>query len=93
MPKVAGFSWDDAKARSNLRVHGISFDSVARFDFDRAVSFPDDRFAYGEERWIAIGPIDRRLHVLVYTERRDIIRVISLREATRQEIRRYVDEI
>jgi len=45
----------------------------------------DDRHDYGEQRWIALGLIDGRLHVLVFTETMTGIRVISFRKANTRE--------
>ncbi|HDZ72128.1 MAG TPA: BrnT family toxin [Aurantimonas coralicida] len=84
-----GFEWDDTKAASNRAAHGVPFETARRFDFERAEIMVDDRRAYGETRMVAVGEIDGRVHVLVYTERRDRIRVISLRKANRKEIDRY----
>ena len=81
--------WDDAKAASNLRKHGIGFDSARRFEFDTAIVEIDAHVAYGEERLRAYGFVGTRLHVMVYVERGDAIRVISLRRATQNEKRAY----
>ena len=59
------------------------------FDFGSALVYEDDRKDYGEARMTAIGLVDRRHHVLVYTRRGDRIRVISFRKANIREIRRY----
>ena len=49
----------------------------------------DRRRAYGETRMIALGPIQGRAHVLVYTRRGAHIRVISLRKANDREVQLY----
>ena len=46
---------------------------------------------HAEPRWIAIGFIGAVLHLVVFTERGDNIRIISLRKATRREARTYVE--
>jgi len=51
--------------------------------------FPDTRQAYGEARYIALGYLDRRLHVLCFTETETGIRVISFRKANEREANRY----
>jgi|CXWL01.1.fsa_nt_gi uncharacterized DUF497 family protein len=83
------FEWDPSKARANLAKHGVSFETVADFDWSRAIEIEDDRFEYGEARTLALGPIKSRLHVLIYTSRGKIVRVISLRLATPRERRDY----
>jgi uncharacterized DUF497 family protein len=85
--------WDEAKARANLRKHGVSFDEAARFEFDTALIGIHDDLAYGEERLKAYGFIGRRLHVMIFVERVNMIRVVSLRMASSVEKRTYEDEI
>jgi hypothetical protein len=81
--------WDDDKADANAAKHGVCFDDVFAFDWSTALETIDDRADYGENRWIALGRIDTRVHVLVYTTRSDTIRVISLRKANRKEVQHY----
>jgi uncharacterized protein len=68
-----------------------SFERVEDFDFETASFKTDNRHDYGELRTRAVGFLDGRLHVLVFTERGKDIRVISLRKANRAEMRRYAD--
>jgi len=79
--------WDATKAASNLRKHGVGFDSALRFEFDTALVEIDGDVAYGEERLRACGFIGDWLHVMIYVERGEFLRIISLRKASRQEIR------
>lgn len=85
-----GFEWDDEKNRENIRKHGVSFEAVYHFDFDEAWQFEDEDET-DEERTIAVGFIGNKVFYLVYTMRFPNVRVISLRRATRQEVRDYVD--
>ena len=84
------FEWDEAKNRQNIRKHGIDFaDAVDLFNHPM-MTLLDDRDAYGEDRWIAIGWLQMLVGVVIYTERQgDVIRIISARKATQREIRRY----
>ena len=75
------------QARANQEKHGVSFEDVHRFDWGSAIEAEDVRYDYGELRMQALGLIDNRLHVLVYTMRSNSIRVISLRKANRRDIR------
>ncbi len=59
------------------------------FDWERAVIFEDDRFEYGETRFVAYGRIRGRLVAVVYTLRGDAVRIISLRKANSREEQRY----
>ena len=79
------YEWDEAKAVANLVRHKVDFNSATEFKWETAVETYDDRFDYEEERWIAVGYIDKKLHVLVYTIRSENIRIISLRKANKRE--------
>lgn len=57
-----------------------------------AIEATDDRSNYGEERWVALGLIGSRLHVLTYTVRDENMRLISLRKANRREREYYEEE-
>jgi uncharacterized DUF497 family protein len=81
--------WDPAKARLNLRKHGVRFaDAVTALEDERAISVRDE--AADEERWVTIGAdsLDRVL-VVVYTWRGEQVRLISARPATPRERRQY----
>ena len=85
------YEWDAAKNRENARNHGCAFDLMFDFDWAEAVEVLDDRFDYGEERWLALGPIGAKLYALAFSPRgNDKVRVISLRPATRKERTAYV---
>lgn len=86
------FEWNTGKAKANLAKHGVSFEAVAHFEFDTAYEY-EDRDAAGERRIVALGLIGDRVHVLVYAERGDAIRVISLRKAEKKEVRTYVENL
>lgn len=81
--------WDEAKRQENIRRHGLDFVGAERiFDGD-TVTVEDMRRSYGEPRWATVGILESRIVVLVYTERNDKLRCISLRKATRYEQRSY----
>ncbi|MBP7492092.1 MAG: BrnT family toxin [Rhodoferax sp.] len=81
------FEWDDQKAASNLHKHGVSFDeAVSVFGDSMALTFSDTDHAEVEERSRTYGISNRqRLLVIIHTERRNGIRIISARKATRYE--------
>jgi len=81
--------YDPAKRESNLAKHGVDFERVRDFDFETASYLPDDRFDYGEVRYVAVGYLDDRLHVLCFTETDTGIRAISFRKANKREVKRY----
>ncbi len=87
----AAFTWDPAKARSNLGKHSVSFeDATAVFDDPLATYEPSDTVE-GEARWRVIGVCRRSalLFVIYATwdeeDGTEIYRIISAREATRRE--------
>lgn len=86
------FEWDEEKDAENLKNHhmGLS-EGISVFDDGNRVEFLDDRFDYGEDRYITIGMnATARVLTVVYTERgEDTIRLISVRKATKAEERRY----
>lgn len=49
----------------------------------------DSRHSYGEVRYQLMGKIENRLFVLVYTLRRDVVRIISARKANQREVKHY----
>jgi len=85
-----GYEWDPAKARRNLRKHGVDFADAVTVLEDEAALTIRDPFSEQEQRWITLG-MDAlgRLLVVVYTWRRDRIRLISARPAAPRERRQY----
>jgi len=86
------FEWDPAKALSNIRKHGVSFDeAVTVFKDPLAFIFDDETHSEQEHREIIIGMSTLRRMILVcFVERiEDVVRIISARPATRQEIKDY----
>ena len=84
------FEWDERKNQSNLVKHGFDFaDAFRIFNLPMVVEF-DEREGYGEDRFIGIGLLNRRVVVVVYTEPdEETVRIISLRKALSHERRRY----
>ena len=84
------FSWDEEKAESNKRKHGISFETAMQVFFDpyRIDEYDADHSGY-EDRWLTIGCADPKILFVVYTERHETIRVISARRANKDEERNY----
>ena len=89
------FEWDDKKAKSNFRKHGISFEEAALvFDDPLAVS-KHDRIEDGEQRWQTIGMAGDCLLLLVAhtvcleESGAEVVRIISARRLGRKERRRY----
>jgi hypothetical protein len=88
------YTWDEEKNRANIRKHGIDFLDVPSMFQHPMVVFLDQRYDYGEDRWIGIGILKTLLAVVVFTEPGpDTTRIISARKATRNEERIYRDEV
>lgn len=85
--------FDPEKNRINIIKHDIDFNEVEHFDWDNAVIYKDKRKDYGEERRLAIGLIGQRVYILVYTIRKNSLRIISLRKANKREVKKYEKEI
>ena len=87
------FEWDEAKRRANIRQHGIDFADVAIVFAEETTTIIDDRFSYGETRFLTIGLLWGRLVAVAHTETDDVIRIISARKATNHEETIYFKEI
>ncbi len=87
------FEWDETKNSINIRKHKIDFSDVPiAFEGSMLIDY-DDRYDYGEERWIGMGIIHGLVVVVVFTEpRKDTIRIISARKANRSEQERYYEK-
>ncbi len=84
---MINFEWDDAKATSNFKKHRVTFDeAVTVFGDSLAITFPDTDHEDGEYRSRTYGiSTNGRLLVVVHTERRNNVRIISARKATKYE--------
>lgn len=82
-------TYDPEKNEKNIRERGISFGRAADFEWSSALVVEDTRKDYGESRFQALGFIEERLHMLVFTPRDPDTHVISLRKANKREVNRY----
>jgi hypothetical protein len=91
------FTWDEAKARANVRKHGVSFDEArSAFSDEQARIIDDPDHSDDEDRFILLGmSADLRLLVVVhaYREPGEVIRIISARKATSAERRAYSQKV
>lgn len=81
--------FDPDKSARNEEERGLPFTAVERFDWEGALFHEDDRYDYPEQRFIGLGKIGQRVHVVCFTPIEDGIRVISLRKANTREVKRY----
>lgn len=83
--------FDPAKNKLNRRQHGLSLGLASSLEWDEALVWVDDRFAYDELRMIGLVPHGDRLYYAAFVDRGEERRVISLRHAERREIKHYVE--
>lgn len=83
---MLSYAWDVEKADAK---HGVSFREVLDFDWSTALVVEDERRDYKETRYKALGMINGRLHVLIFTPRDASLRVISLFKANARERKTY----
>jgi uncharacterized DUF497 family protein len=88
------FEWDEAKAESNRRKHGIDFDDAIEAFYDPHSIMEQDRVVDGELRWQTIGLVgDAAIVLVAHTVdehgQEEVIRIVSARLADRKERRRY----
>lgn len=85
------FEWDEIKARTNQRKHGISFlETTEVFSDEHSSSVRDPDHSHREERYLLFGVSLKGNYLVVsFTERAETIRIISARQMTRQERNAY----
>jgi len=85
------FSWDPNKSASNKEKHGIDFDQTKEVFFDDNAIVDKGKTVNGEERWITIGKTLKLFIIaVVFTIRDTTIRIISARQARKNEIKEYI---
>ena len=87
------FSWSERKRAVNLKEHGLDFVDAPRVFEGLTFTYEDDRFDYGEQRFITLGLLAGVPVSIAHTETEDEIRVISFRKATSREARLYFNEV
>jgi len=85
------YEWNEDKRRANQKKHGVDFAAIFDFAWELALVAPDQRRHHTEERFRAISFVGVDLFVVVYTNRKHAVRVISMRRATNQEKRIYAE--
>ena len=87
------FEWDEGKAAINLKKHKVAFEeAVYVFQDENRIEFFDAEHSDNEDRYVAIGLVGTVLYV-VFTERKDVTRIISARKANSVERSYYYDGI
>ena len=78
------FEWDEAKRQSNIRKHGIDFVGIEKVFAGKTVTILDHRFDYGEFRFVTVGLLKNLVVVVTHTETDEVVRIISVRKATKE---------
>lgn len=80
------YTYDKTKKALNLKKHGLDFDNAKQvIESAKTVTFEDNRFDYGEQRYITLGLLQGILVVIVTSETDNEIRIISMRKADKNE--------
>ncbi len=86
------YEWDETKRLTNIRKHGIDFVDLPDLFDGNIITVEDDRYDYGEQRFVTLGLLQSRILVVVHTERGNSIRIISARKATKYEQQVYFEQ-
>lgn len=86
-------TFNPAKDAVNRAKHGVSLSVARELDWEAALVWIDDRFEYDELRMIALAPETEILYYVAFVDRGETRRIISLRRATRLEVKYYVQNI
>ena len=87
------FEWDHAKNKANFKKRGLRFEDAALVFESKTFTFLDDRKDYGENRYVTLGQLAKRVVVMVHTQRGNRIRIISLRKANEREKKIYHERL
>ena len=85
--------FDPAKDAVNVAKHGVSMALAERICWPDVLCMPDSRRDYGELREIGFAVIDERLYVVVFVQRGEKMRIVSLRKANRREVKLYDETV
>jgi uncharacterized DUF497 family protein len=86
-------TWSERKRAINIKEHGIDFVDAPRVFEGLTFRYEDDRFGYGEQRFVTMGLLAGVQVCVVHTESADEIRVISFRKTTDREARPFFNEV
>jgi uncharacterized DUF497 family protein len=87
------FTWSERKRAANSKDHGLDFVDAPRVFEGLTYTYEDDRFAYGEQRFVTLGLLAGIPVSVVHTESAHEIRIISFRKATQGEAKLYFEQV
>jgi uncharacterized protein len=82
-------TWDESKRKKNVKIHGMDFEGADAIWDNFTVTREDIRKDYGEKRMVTFGILNGEAVVLVHTDRKNDMHIISLRKAEKYEARYY----
>ncbi len=86
--------WDHEKCQRNLSKHGLDFADAHAVFRGAVFTFEDKRHSYGEQRFAGLGMLEDLVVAIVFSEpEEDLIRIISMRRATRNEQQNYFEQL
>lgn len=86
------FTYEPSKDAQNGDKHGVPPSDTGNLEWDTLLAIPDDRKDYGESRMIGFVLMGERLFCVVYVDRDEVRRIISLRKANNREVQFYVSQ-
>lgn len=84
--------FDPEKSKKNAQERGLPFEQAEDFEWETALYTEDTRNPYPEHRFVALGFLNERLHILCFTPVDHGVRIISFRKANQREIKHYEQE-
>jgi uncharacterized DUF497 family protein len=86
-------TYDPEKRAATLANRRLDFEDAPEIFAVRHLQIEDDRQDYGETRWITVGFLGRIMVALVWTQRGEARRIISMRQCNAKERRRYKERL
>ncbi len=83
------FEWDSEKNEVNIQKHGLNFEDAKIVFGGPCLTFEDNRFDYGEARYLTFGLLENRIVIIAHTNRGENTRIISMRKANSREQKIY----
>ena len=90
---MSNYEWDEKKNKSNIEKHKIDFnDAKEVFKDEKCKTIKSPKKDCAEERFLTVGKIFKVLIVVIYTIRKQVTRIISVRRANKQERKDYLNQ-
>jgi len=87
------FTWDERKRKKTLNERNLDFADAAKVFAGPVFTFKDERFEYDEERFVSVGLLEDNVVVLVHTETKSEIRIISMRKGNKNEQKIFFENV